>query len=105
MGLTGLALALVLGAGVVPVAEEVFFRGFLYQGLRARWGVPWALLASSLVFAGVHMIPSVLLPILLMSLLMTWVFERSGSLWTSILLHAAINGLAFIAAYLAPSFV
>jgi len=104
-GLTGLALALVLGAGVVPVAEEVFFRGFLYQGLRARWGVPWALLASSLVFAGVHMIPSVLLPILLMSLLMTWVFERSGSLWTSILLHAAINGLAFIAAYLAPSFV
>ena len=103
-GLSGLALALVLGAGVVPVAEEVFFRGFLYQGLRARWGVLWAVVASSLVFAAVHMIPSVLLPILLMSLLMTWVYERSGSLWTSILLHASINGLAFIAAYLAPSF-
>ena len=103
-GLTGLALALVLGAGVVPVAEEVFFRGFLYQGLRDRWGVLGAVMASSLVFAAVHMIPSVLLPIFIMSLLMTWVFERSGSLWTCILLHASINGLAFVAAYLAPSF-
>ena len=104
-GVGGLALALLLGAGLVPLAEEVFFRGFLYQGLRARWGVGWALVLTSLVFALVHLTPGVIPPIFCMSLLMTWLYERSRSLWTSILLHMMINGLAFIAAYLAPLLV
>jgi hypothetical protein len=98
-GLGGLVLALILGAGIVPFAEELFFRGFLYPGLRTKWGVVAAALVSSLLFAGAHILPSVLLPIFLMSLLLTWVRERSGSLWPSVLLHSAINGLAFLAAF------
>jgi membrane protease YdiL (CAAX protease family) len=30
-------------------------------------------------------------------LLFVWVFRRTGSLWSSIVLHAAMNGLTLIA--------
>lgn len=43
------------GAGVVAaVAEELFFRRFLYGWWLSRWGAPMAIVGSSLAFAFVH---------------------------------------------------
>jgi membrane protease YdiL (CAAX protease family) len=98
-GIGGLLVALLLGGVVAPVAEEVFFRGFIYAGLRARWGVGWALAVTSAVFALVHLTPGVFPPLFLMGLLLAYLYERSDSLWPSILLHAAINSIAFIGMY------
>lgn len=100
-GLPGLGLALLLGAVVAPFAEEVFFRGHLYAGLRARWGLGWAMLASAAIFSLVHLVPGVLPPIFFTGLVLATVFEGSGSLWPCIVLHSTVNALAFIAAYLA----
>jgi len=100
-GLPGLSLALLLGAGVAPFAEEIFFRGYLYAGLRARWGLGWAMLASAAIFALPHLVPGVLPPIFFTGLVLAAVFEGSGSLWPCIVLHSTVNALAFIAAYLA----
>ena len=96
----GLVLALLLGGVVAPFAEEVFFRGYLYAGLRELWGRNWALFASSLAFAVVHFTPGVLPPMLLIGLILAYTYERSGSLWPSIALHGAINAIAFVGAYL-----
>jgi len=100
-GLPGLGLALLLGAGVAPVAEEIFFRGYLYAGLRARWGLGWAMFASAAIFSLAHLVPGVLPPIFFTGVVLAAVFEGSGSLWPCIVLHSTINALAFIAAYLA----
>lgn len=100
-GLPGLCLALLLGAVVAPFAEEVFFRGYLYAGLRARWGFGWGTLASAAIFSLVHLVPGVLPPIFFTGIVLAIVFESTGSLWPSIMIHSAINALAFIAAYLA----
>ncbi len=97
--MTGLAWALLLGAVVAPVAEEVFFRGFLYAGLRGRWGLGWGLAVSALIFGLAHLMPGVLVPIALLGVVLAWLYEVTGSLWPSILLHMAINGLALVAAY------
>jgi membrane protease YdiL (CAAX protease family) len=44
---------LLAGALVGPIAEEIFFRGILYRFLR-RWGIPTAVILSTLVFALPH---------------------------------------------------
>ncbi|MFH1085858.1 MAG: type II CAAX endopeptidase family protein, partial [Chloroflexota bacterium] len=86
-GLGGLALALLLGGVVAPLAEEVFFRGFLYAGLRARLGAASGVALSALLFALVHVVPGVLAPIFLMGVAFALLYEHTGSLWPCILLH------------------
>jgi membrane protease YdiL (CAAX protease family) len=103
-GLKGLAVALVAGGVVAPVAEEIFFRGYLYAGLRREWGAPWAMAASALIFALVHVIPGVVPPVFVMGVLFAFISEQTGSVWPCVALHSAVNSLAFIAAYLAESF-
>ena len=98
-GVRGLLLALLIGGVAAPLAEEVFFRGFLYTGLRNRWGVGWALVASGVIFALVHVIPGVLVPIFVMGVAFAFIFERTNSIWPCIILHGAINSLAFLLAY------
>ena len=89
-----LLLAVVTG----PVAEELFFRGFLYGWLRQRLGVARGLLLSAFLFAILHMDPVAFLPILGLGLLFGWVYERTGSLAAPIAVHVFHNGgMLFIA--------
>jgi len=48
----GLALAIFLVGVLAPIAEEVFFRGFVYRCFRARWGPTVGIAASAALFAG-----------------------------------------------------
>lgn len=84
-----------------PIAEEVFFRGLLYQGLRRRIGVWGAALSSAGLFAAAHMLQEGTLAtalvafvlILPLGVLLAVVFERRGTLATPIAMHAAFNGV------------
>lgn len=80
-----------------PLAEEVFFRGFVFAGLIPRLGVPRALVASALVFSIFHLSqgsPGVLVPIFITGLLLAWLYYRTGSLWASIVAHGSQNAVA-----------
>ena len=79
---------------VTPVVEEVFFRGFIFSGLVPRFGVGWAMLASSVVFSLSHLTVGVLIPIFVTGLLLAWLYQRTGTLWPSIVAHAGQNALA-----------
>lgn len=103
-GIQGLLLALLLGSMVAPLAEEIFFRGFIYAGLRSRWGTVWGMIASSLVFALAHLSPSVILPVFLMGVILAFVYAYSGSLWPAIFLHGVMNGMAFVGSYLSSNY-
>ena len=86
--LAGLAASLVLFA---PAAEELFFRGLVYGWLRARLG-PWpSSLVSGLAFAAAHANLSLLAPLWLLGIGLAWLYERSGSLLTSVAAHCAVN--------------
>lgn len=98
--LATLALALLGVAVLAPICEEVFFRGMLYQYLRARLPIVGAVALSAAVFAALHFLP-LLFPILLfMGIMLAVVFERSRSLYASIGFHAANNALAVLIVYL-----
>lgn len=91
-----------LGAVVVaPLVEEIFFRGFLFAGLRGRYGWPKAAVISAALFALVHLQPTAVVPIFLLGLIFAFLYERSGSIWPAVLMHVSSNALALGAAYLA----
>jgi membrane protease YdiL (CAAX protease family) len=93
--------SLVLAAVVVaPVAEELYFRGFLLQGLWRSFGPRWAIVASALVFGLFHFGGARLQTVLPMvsataiGLVFGYLFVRTRNLAVTILAHALVNGLA-----------
>jgi membrane protease YdiL (CAAX protease family) len=99
-------LALV-GAGIVvivvaPIAEEFFFRGFFYRALRSRMGILAAAAIDGLVFGLIHFTGAdtlELLPMLgLLGFTFCLVYERTGTLYATIALHALNNSVAYGAA-------
>jgi len=99
LGQSSLELA-IIGAGVglvAPICEEFFFRGVFFQGLKARGGPPWrALVVSAVVFSAFHMDRMGFLARVELGLLFGWLLWRTGSLWPSILAHAANNLVSLV---------
>jgi uncharacterized protein len=89
-------LAGIFVIGIAPFAEEIFFRGFLFQSLRTSWGVWLAAPASGLIFGVVHFEPDKLVPLAILGTALAWVFHRTRSIWPCIAIHAINNALAFI---------
>ncbi len=89
-----LAMAGVLAVICAPIAEEVFFRGFVFGGL-TRWGFWPAALLSSLLFAGVHFDPGSVIPFVGIGVVLAWLFWQRGCLWDNILFHVMFNGTSF----------
>jgi len=85
----------VLAVLAAPIAEETFFRGFLFAGLRVRWGAFWAALASGLLFAALHFSLGSIVPFTVIGMLLAWAYVYSGSLWTAIGAHFAFNAVSF----------
>lgn len=84
---------------VTPFGEEFFFRGFLYNAAKRRLGVPGGIVLSAVVFAVVHGGPLLVIAIIPMGILLAVMYERSGSLWVPIIMHALNNGLALVLTY------
>ena len=99
------SLAALIGYGlllafVAPLAEEFFFRGFVFGVLREKIGTVWGVLATGLVFGLVHVagspIETVGVLIILGSLLCA-LYLQTGSLLPCIALHAINNSISFAA--------
>lgn len=88
------ALLLVL---VAPFAEEMFFRGFMFTGLRRSVGVPLAALTSGLVWSVIHGQAGLVLPITGIGVLFALVLAATGSLWNAIAAHAIFNLVSMVA--------
>ena len=80
---------------VAPFAEELFFRGFVFNGLRRRFGVPGAAVLSGLLFSAIHVtsgdLIGLLVPFAIIGFLFAILVARTGSLWNSILVHLTFN--------------
>ena len=92
-------LFLVGGAVIAPIVEEIFFRGFIFAGLRPRFGWQRAALISSLIFALVHLTLNAIVPIFILGYIFAFLYHASNSIWPSILMHVLTNSLALSAAY------
>lgn len=87
------------GALVAPLVEEIFFRGFVFGGLRGRYGFQKAALISSILFAAVHLQLTALIPIAILGYIFAFLYEHSGSIWPGILMHFLTNACSLSAAF------
>lgn len=90
-------IAFVSAAIISPIYEEIFYRGFLYRWFRVKWGVSAGILLSSFVFMLVHIPTYNTLPINFLSgVIFSWTYEKTGSLYPGMIIHAVFNGIAVV---------
>lgn len=108
----GLQLAVTFVSLVIlpPLIEEVLFRGVLFASLRKRLQFWISAVITSFIFACAHLSASSEGPLyiaaidtFILSLVLCWLREKTGSLWASILLHAIKNGVAFATLFIIAS--
>ena len=102
-GTLGLIVAGLMVMIVAPVAEEVFFRGFFYRALRSRFSMIGAAVIDGLLFGVIHynfesagallLLP----PLALLGFIFCVVYEKTGSLFPVIGMHAFNNAIAYAA--------
>jgi membrane protease YdiL (CAAX protease family) len=91
-----LALAFIGLVIIAPVSEEIFFRGFLYRGLRRSWPKWLAAVGTSALLALAHGQWNVGVDVFILSMLLIFVYQKTGNLWLSIGMHATKNLIAFL---------
>ena len=83
---------------LMPLGEEILFRGIAYIGFAGRFGQTKGMVFSALLFAVLHgyicsFMPLVLggVPIFLIGLTLAWLYIRTKSLIPCILTHSLVN--------------
>ena len=88
---------------LVPIVEEVLFRGVVFGSVRRRSRV-WAYVVSAAAFSLYHVWRYALLDAsqliyivqyIPISIVLAWAYERSGTIWTGIFFHMGINAMSF----------
>lgn len=112
---SGLILNLIGGAVLVPIGEEVMFRGVATTAWRRTYGSQRAIVQGALFFAAVHVLqvggtgPGEAIGLAIVAfvtripvaLALGWLFERRRSIWASIGLHGAFNAILLVLAEIA----
>lgn len=97
----GLLVTVLAGALIVvgaALGEELFFRGFIFGGLRQTLPLWPAAVISGLVFGLLHLTAGNLavgLQLSVFGVILAWLYERTGVLWAPIILHGINNSIAF----------
>jgi membrane protease YdiL (CAAX protease family) len=87
---------------LIPVSEEVYFRGFLYSYIKGKLGVAPGLCIQAIIFSFFHLdffsisSISLLFQRFFGGMLCGIFYEVSGSLYPSIIYHATVNYLIAI---------
>lgn len=94
-----------------PITEEIMVRGYLYSSLKKGLPTVAAVIMTSLIFASAHLpeggaagpLYIAAVDTFILSLVLIYLREKTGSLWAGITLHAIKNAVAFIALFVIAS--
>lgn len=82
---------------LVPVVEEMIFRGAVLRTLLDSMKSRWAAIAlSAALFALAHLNPAQMPHAFLMGLLLGWMYSRTGSILPGVVFHFVNNTLAYV---------
>lgn len=104
-----LGIVFVLLVMIVPFVEEFLMRGLLFSSLRQKLGFGFSAIITSLLFAVLHLgggeagagpLWIAAIDTFVLSIVLCYLRERTGSLWAGIGLHAIKNGIAFAALFI-----
>jgi len=94
-------LITLIGAGIlVPIAEELYFRGLLHRWFQPRLAFWPRVLISSILFGLAHFDSvGVVASSYVMGVVNAVAYEKSRSLWLPILIHICTNSIAVLLIY------
>jgi membrane protease YdiL (CAAX protease family) len=95
-------LAVIVGV-IVPIGEEIFFRGLVLGALRRALNRHVAVVVSALFFAAAHLQLVELLPIVILGLVLGYLYDLTGSLVPGMTAHGLNNLAAIFVFYQGPS--
>jgi membrane protease YdiL (CAAX protease family) len=79
-----------------PVAEELFFRGFIYRLVRKKYSSVAAAVLTSIFFVLPHGTPQYFLPLLVISLCLCYLYEKTQNITLPIIFHSIFNSTSLI---------
>jgi membrane protease YdiL (CAAX protease family) len=83
---------------IIPVIEEMLFRGLFQTMIRSYMGKPWtSIAASSLLFTAAHANAAHWPVLLALAMCLGYSYEKSGSLFRPIFIHIFFNASSIIA--------
>ncbi len=85
-----------LSVVLLPVIEEILFRGYVYRILKNRYNYIIGGVVTTLIWVIMHMDPKAAL----YSIILIAIYEYSGSLGSCILAHIMTNAMACINSYM-----
>ena len=83
---------------MAPVAEEFIFRGVLFPTIKQLGFPKSAWIGVSLFFALIHATASTFIPLFVLALALTWLYEKTGTLLAPISVHALFNVVGVVLA-------
>lgn len=86
-----IVLELVALCVVIPVVEEMLYRGIVYGRIRGWLGTSAAVIGSALIFGAVHMNLVQFVYASVFGLLLAYFAETEGNLWGAVAAHMAAN--------------
>jgi len=87
-----IAIVMCMATTIGPIAEEIFFRGYLLNAFRSRFGLVAAMIVSSMIFAIVHSYSAApTVSVFLMGICFAGVYHSRKTLLTPIFMHILIN--------------
>ncbi len=92
-----ITLLILLFVFLVPLAEEVFFRGFAFQVFKERYGGRGAVFATALLFTLMHGYVVEFLPIFAVGIGLGYIAKHFQSIWPGVIGHALINLISVVA--------
>jgi membrane protease YdiL (CAAX protease family) len=98
-----LLLSTLFAAIFGPIAEEIFFRGFMYGAIKKTFGVFWAMIVTAAIFSFLHTHIVGFLPIMALGLLLAYLYEKTGSLVSCMAVHIIHNVGMVILVFIARS--
>ncbi len=95
-----------------PLIEEIVARGFLYSGLRTKLTFGVSAIITSLLFAAAHLNGArdgllwvAAIDTFILSMVLCYLREKTGSLWPPIGVHMLKNGVAFVVLFNIVSYI
>ena len=89
-------------AMVIPIAEEIVFRGLLFGAFQKWWGITGAILGSAFVFACFHLQIIGFIHLFFVGLILGWARWQTRSLGLPIVIHSLNNAIALVALTFLP---
>jgi membrane protease YdiL (CAAX protease family) len=83
----------IVAVGLAPFAEELLFRGFIFNALWKRMPFSLSALGSGILFGLAHGQSAGIAPLAAGGIVLASVYARSGSLWSSMIAHGTFNGI------------